>query len=115
MVLEPEGVKVEWRTDVEDMSVTAFLQVGKTGVGYKIGSSCVNLIHEVILLNRSIGRISERNSTRIINQDVDATKLVNSSFDSCLNSGLISDVNHAGETVASRILHFFGSTVNCAG
>ena len=78
---------------------------------HKVGSSCVDIVHEVILLHGCLLCSSQIDGTCIIDNNIYPTKLLNCLFNGLLNLFLVSDVDNAWKCLPSSCFNWEGTEV----
>lgn len=86
--------------------MVALLQVRNALLGHQERASGVDVVHQVVTLHVGLLGGCQRDSASIVDQDVDAAKLVYGTLDRCPDGILIADVNHTGKSLATSCLDY---------
>lgn len=69
------------------------------------GSPCIDAVHQVVFLHRRMFGACQVNGAGIVDEDVDASKMLNRRLHCLLHLLLISNVDLTWQALSTRFLH----------
>ena len=97
------------------MRVFRAFQVRQTGLGAQKNRPGVDLLHQVVALERGVGGRCQANGARIVDQCVDAAEGAHGRGDQGLYFGVVAHVYGNRQGLSARLFHFGRYRVDRAG
>ena len=115
MAGEPLLLHVERRRQHQNVRILGLEQIGRREFGHHERASRIDLVHEIEALHLGRLAVCQRDRARIVDDDVDAAKMVRGFIQSVAHGRLIAHVDNDRQSIAASGLDLFGGGVDRAG